>query len=131
MDLFVRPAQVHVNILLLPMGLGVDKSGKFTAYSHIIAIAIAIAHSLGVLSAILDNAVWILGLFFTCISHFTSLCIFYPCLYLNLPPASTTAVLCPGTCIRISVTVFQVRPPGAFYKYFYNHAHRLRLEKLL
>jgi hypothetical protein len=31
----------------------------------------------------------------------------------------------------ISVNLIQVRSPGVFYAYFYNHAHRLRLEKLL
>ena len=27
-----------------------------------------------------------------------------------------------------SVALIQIRPPGAFYKWFYNHARRLRLE---
>jgi hypothetical protein len=31
----------------------------------------------------------------------------------------------------MSVPLIQVGPPGVFYTYFYNHAHRLRLEKLL
>jgi hypothetical protein len=31
----------------------------------------------------------------------------------------------------MSVPFFQVRTPGVFYKYFYNHARRLRLEKAI
>jgi hypothetical protein len=33
--------------------------------------------------------------------------------------------------MTISVAVIQGKPLGAFYTCFYNHAHRLRLEKLL
>jgi hypothetical protein len=33
--------------------------------------------------------------------------------------------------IHIPVALIRVRPPGVFYTCFYNHARRLRLEKLL
>jgi hypothetical protein len=33
--------------------------------------------------------------------------------------------------IHIPVALIRVRPPGIFYTCFYNHARRLRLEKLL
>jgi hypothetical protein len=36
------------------------------------------------------------------------------------------------TCTHVPVTVIRVGPPGClFHTYFYNHARRLRLEKLL
>jgi hypothetical protein len=33
--------------------------------------------------------------------------------------------------MRMSVALIRVRPPRVFCTYFYNHARRLRLEKLL
>ena len=33
--------------------------------------------------------------------------------------------------VDMSVTLIRVGPPGVFYTYFYNHVHRLRLEKRL
>jgi hypothetical protein len=48
----------------------------------------------------------------------------------------STPVLIPRTAVRAFKYGNHVSPPfeldpGVFYTYFYNHAHRLRLEKLL
>jgi hypothetical protein len=49
---------------------------------------------------------------------------------LEAPPFFIGAGTVLGTVPYFS-GVYSSYPPGVFYKYFYNHAHRLRLEKLL